>query len=85
MLSFVLHMRIGEQDLLLPVAGHIVFHHRCRSRLVGGAEALSGCNASFSSRNLLRQCPCEPILCFFEPQVGRLQASSPQVTEAGPV
>ena len=25
MLSFKLHIRIGEQDLLLPVAGHIVF------------------------------------------------------------
>ena len=25
MLSFKLHMRIGEPDLLLPVAGHIVF------------------------------------------------------------
>jgi hypothetical protein len=25
MLSFKLHTRIGEQDLLLPVAGHIVF------------------------------------------------------------
>jgi hypothetical protein len=25
MLSFTLHMSIGEQDLLLPVAGHIVF------------------------------------------------------------
>jgi hypothetical protein len=25
MLSFNLHTRIGEQDLLLPVTGHIVF------------------------------------------------------------
>jgi hypothetical protein len=25
MLSFKLHKRIGEQDLLLPVMGHIVF------------------------------------------------------------
>jgi hypothetical protein len=26
---------------------HIVIHHRCRSRLVGGAEALSGCSATY--------------------------------------
>jgi hypothetical protein len=41
MLSFMLHTRIGEQDLLLPVAGHIVFTTVAGQRLVGGAEALS--------------------------------------------
>jgi hypothetical protein len=29
--------------------GHIVIHHRCRSRLVGGAEALSGCSTTYSN------------------------------------
>ena len=38
MLSFKLNTRIGEQDLLLPVAGHIVVHHRCRSGWLAGPK-----------------------------------------------
>jgi hypothetical protein len=69
MLSFKLHLRIGEQDLLLPCAGHIVFTTVAGQGWLAGQIALSGCNAAFSSRSLLRQCACEPILCFFEPLV----------------
>ena len=46
MLSFVC-TRIGEQGPIVARMGHIVIHHRCRSRLVGGAEALSGCSATY--------------------------------------
>ena len=36
-----LHTCIGEQGPIVARAGHIVIHHRCRSRLVGGAETPS--------------------------------------------
>ena len=49
MLSFSLHTHRESEDLLLPCMGHIVIHHRCRSRLVGGAEALSGCGTTYSN------------------------------------
>jgi hypothetical protein len=55
---------LGEQDLLLPVAGHIVFTTVAGQGWLAGQIALSGCNAAFSSRNLLRQCLCEPIFGF---------------------
>ena len=49
MLSFVC-TRIGEQGPIVARRGHIVIHHRCRSRLVGGAEALSGCVHMYAGR-----------------------------------
>jgi hypothetical protein len=47
MLSFIC-TRIGEQDLLFALCGPHRLRHRCQSRLVGGAEALSGCTAAFN-------------------------------------
>ena len=48
-----------SKDLLLPAMGHIVIHHRCRSRLVGGAEALSGCTTVGSNCRLGNQGPAQ--------------------------
>ena len=45
MLSFTLHTRIGEQDLLLPVTGHIVFTTVAGQGWLAGQIALSGCIA----------------------------------------
>jgi hypothetical protein len=45
MLSFKLHTRIGEQDLLLPIAGHIVFTTVAGQGWLAGQIALSGCVA----------------------------------------
>ena len=39
----------GEQGPIVALTGHIVIHHRCRSRLVGGAEAPSGCGTTYSN------------------------------------
>jgi hypothetical protein len=41
--------RIGEQGPIVARMGHIVIHHRCRSKLVGGAEAHSGCGTTYSN------------------------------------
>jgi hypothetical protein len=57
MLSFKLHMRIGEPDLLLPVAGHIVFTTVAGQGWLAGLKALSGCNAALSSRDLFAAMP----------------------------
>lgn len=43
-----------ERDLLLPRERPHHCHHRCRSRLVGGAEALSGCGLAVAEP--LSQC-----------------------------
>jgi hypothetical protein len=40
-LSFKLHMRIGEQDLLLPVTGHIVVTTVAGQGWLAGRIALS--------------------------------------------
>ena len=48
MLSFMLHTRIGEQDLLLPVAGHIVFTTVAGQGWLAGHIALSGCTWTYS-------------------------------------
>ena len=48
MLSFVLHMHRRARTNCCPDGPHR-HYHRCRSRLVGGAEALSGCGTIYSN------------------------------------
>jgi hypothetical protein len=48
MLSFKLHPRIGEQDLLLPCTGHIVFTTVAGQGWLAGHIALSGCIWTYS-------------------------------------
>jgi len=47
-----MHRRAGRP--IVAYSGHIVIHHRCRSRLVGGAEALSGCREGSIRRGTQR-------------------------------
>ena len=70
MLSFKLHTRIGEQDLLLPVAGHIVF------TTVAGQGWLAGPKPSLdASRNV-----ASPSLAI-KPQHSRIAAPNAWVDE----
>jgi hypothetical protein len=59
MLSFrCMHRRAGPT---VARRGPHRLHHRCRSRLVGGAEALSGCTAIFNRFAFVDQGSCDLV------------------------
>ena len=67
-------MGIGEQDLLLPYAGHIVFTTVAGQGWLAGPKPSLDAIRRLAVAGLKGQCFCAPILCFFEPLVARHRA-----------
>ena len=77
MLSFVLHMRIGEQDLLLPVTGHIVFTTVADQGWLAGQKPSLDATRRLAAATYRGNAVASQFFAFFEPLVGRDQAGSP--------